>query len=349
MDEAPTQSSRSPVSALGHSQPVSAAPLIAAAPQIPPAPPSAPVLVDIEDSDEESGEENPYATIEEAAEKLCTLMDSLQGDFVGKGFPLTGAAVDELQDAAIDIWLQRGFLDAEDDDIKEDMVNLLKSLFQVKRQAIQFRHKFKNSRVLRSASAKAAESSSLKSLQELQLGPTPRGRIQYTSEQLSQLAAGAMPRPKDLDQADYLPAPGKRAKISQTPKIDGLAQVRKWLDNGKRHAPAGAQVLVSSSAASASFSIPATTAAMPAVTMPGPLTALSETSCEAMELDSLPPTPASRWGVPSGQGASGYQQAAKPYASSISGTNKSSEPAATRTAVQLNPVAKGLANSLWAN
>ncbi|KAJ6440257.1 hypothetical protein O9K51_06047 [Purpureocillium lavendulum] len=193
---------------------------------------NAPRLVDIDD--EAEGHTNPYTTIEGAAEKLCTLMDSLETDFVGQGFPLTTAAVNELEETAIDIWLQRGFLDAEDTDIKEDMIKLLKGLFQVKRQAMQLRDKFKNSRVRRGTGVSPVESSSLKSLRELQIGIPVRTRIQYTSEQLSQLSSKATPRPADLDRAGYLPAPDKkRIKLSPRPPIDGLTQVRKWLSNAR--------------------------------------------------------------------------------------------------------------------
>ncbi|KAL3963321.1 hypothetical protein ACCO45_000325 [Purpureocillium lilacinum] len=145
--EASSQSSRSAMPSHGPSTPVSTAPLTTVASQGPSGSSAAPMLVDLDDSDESRDPANPYATIEDAADKLCTLMDSLERDFVDKGFPLTGDAVDELQDTAIDIWLQRGFLGAEDADIKEDMIKLLKSLFQVKRQAMQFRHKFKTSRL----------------------------------------------------------------------------------------------------------------------------------------------------------------------------------------------------------
>ncbi|GJN67973.1 hypothetical protein PLICBS_002015 [Purpureocillium lilacinum] len=311
------------------------------------------MLVDLDDSDESRDPANPYATIEDAADKLCTLMDSLERDFVDKGFPLTGDAVDELQDTAIDIWLQRGFLGAEDADIKEDMIKLLKSLFQVKRQAMQFRHKFKTSRVLRSSSTQVAESSSIKSLQELQLGPAPRGRIQYTSEQISQLAAKATSRPKDLDRAEYLPPPGtKRIKLSPAPKIDGLSQVRRWLNNGERQAPAGPRPLASSSIPVSNVPVPATMPAMPVTATPGAVKTFSATSCEAMELDSLPPTPALRQAAPAFQGTTGGISTANTSTVSVLEAKKGTELATKNAAAQPpapKPVAKGLANSRWAN
>ncbi len=370
--EASSQSSRSAMPAHGPSTPVSTAPLTTVASQGPSGSSAAPMLVDLDDSDESRDPANPYATIEDAADKLCTLMDSLERDFVDKGFPLTGDAVDELQDTAIDIWLQRGFLGAEDADIKEDMIKLLKSLFQVKRQAMQFRHKFKTSRVLRSSSTQVAESSSIKSLQELQLGPAPRGRIQYTSEQISQLAAKATSRPKDLDRAEYLPPPGtKRIKLSPAPKIDGLSQVRRWLNNGERQAPAGPRPLASSSIPVSNVPVPATMPAMPVTATPGAVKTSSATSCEAMELgrlqpaltkrgqqtdedftDSLPPTPALRQAAPAFQGTTGGISTANTSTVSVLEAKKGTELATKNAAAQPpapKPVAKGLANSRWAN
>ncbi|KAK9445464.1 hypothetical protein VB005_00575 [Metarhizium brunneum] len=73
--------------------------------------------------------------IEDAAEKLLGLIDKILPEASEAGLILSDDTVAHIQEVAINDWLHRGFLSSETDDMKTDLLELLRILVRIKRRA----------------------------------------------------------------------------------------------------------------------------------------------------------------------------------------------------------------------
>lgn len=168
-------------------------------------------LVDFDDDDTAGCGGSATMSIEGAAERLLSFVHALEADAIGQGIPLTDTRLDELEDAAIDLWLQKGFLKDEGDDMQSDVTNLLRSLYHIKRQAFQIRRRLQS----RQRDSARDMSPSLESLRDLHFPGFP-ARIRYKPDEILELAHRAAP-PAGLDFAGLLASPDKE-QIKRDPK-----------------------------------------------------------------------------------------------------------------------------------
>lgn len=91
-------------------------------------------LVDI-DSPPQSAPGERELIIEDAAEKLVKLIDQILPEAAKAGILVSDDTVADIEDTTIEDWLDRGFLQCETDDMKADLLNLLRILVRLKRKA----------------------------------------------------------------------------------------------------------------------------------------------------------------------------------------------------------------------
>lgn len=110
-------------------------------------------------------------TIEDAAQKLVELMEKILPEAAAAGIQLSDDTVSDIEETAIDDWLTRGFLKSETDDMKSEVLDLLRLLVRIKRKAECRRQ------------TKEPAMQSLKELDE----NTGSSRIAYTAAELKKI------------------------------------------------------------------------------------------------------------------------------------------------------------------
>ncbi|KND86340.1 hypothetical protein TOPH_09030 [Tolypocladium ophioglossoides CBS 100239] len=157
-------------------------------------------------------------SIEDAAEHLHSLVQRIIPEITGHGLRMDDATIDDIEETAIDFWLNRGFLGSESDDMKAELLELLRLLARIKRKA----------ELRRSAAQQRCPSMELK---QLGSGKTTTARIQYTSAEIQRLEDKASPRPKRLEKVGISLKP-----VSKAPKTPAkapnfqLSEIRKWVE-----------------------------------------------------------------------------------------------------------------------
>lgn len=95
-------------------------------------------LVDVSDAPQKSQtEHNPefgLKTIEDAADQLHNLINSILPQASAAGVLLSEDTIHDIEETAVDNWLSRGFLESETDDMKSEMLDLLHVLVRIKRK-----------------------------------------------------------------------------------------------------------------------------------------------------------------------------------------------------------------------
>lgn len=91
-------------------------------------------LVDVE-SPSTSQQEKKAPTIEDAADSLFNLIEKILPEAAAAGLNVSEDAISDIQETAIESWLERGFLRSETDDMKSELLELLRILVRIKRKA----------------------------------------------------------------------------------------------------------------------------------------------------------------------------------------------------------------------
>ncbi|POR37238.1 Uncharacterized protein TPAR_02556 [Tolypocladium paradoxum] len=267
-------------------------------------------------------------SIEDAAEHLHSLVQRIIPEITGHGLRMDDATIDDIEETAIDFWLNRGFLGSESDDMKAELLELLRLLARIKRKA----------ELLRGAQAKLQSRLASTGLEELDSGKFASARIQYTPAQIQSLEDKASPRPKRLEKVRFSPKPA--LKTPAKAPIFQLSEIRKWVEgnaNFKKKTPVQASHV---SLASANGSPAPSIATQQAMATPS---IVSQGTSMAPIVATQPPTAApldaSRARVQMRIESVGTQ-IMQPAASNASASD---QPAATK------PAPKGLSSSRWAN
>lgn len=159
-------------------------------------------------------------SIEDAAEHLHSLIQRIIPEITGHGLRMDDATIDDIEETAIDFWLNRGFLGSESDDMKAELLELLRLLSQIKRKA----------ELRRGAQVKCQPPRPSTDLKELESGRAASPRIQYTPAQIQSLEDKVSPRPKRLDTVGVYPKPASKAqKTTATAPVFQLSEIRKWI------------------------------------------------------------------------------------------------------------------------
>ncbi|KYK60512.1 hypothetical protein DCS_01649 [Drechmeria coniospora] len=313
-----------------------------------------PNLVDIDTG-------NSINTVEEAAEQLHALVHNVMAELKGRGLRLSEEAIDDVEETALDVWFNRNLFDSHADDIKSDMLGLLKGFSQLKRQADRMKKKIQTRR----ANIGLAESPSLQSLKDLKIGAGPRSRIQYTTAEIEELSDKAISRPVDLDWAEFLPMVGEKrsgrnAKSATAEvQLQPISNMGTLIDiNFNPTMPAtssnGPEILFKDSISSKSAVNSQPTAV---ATTPLPSDTEKKMACSGPAKDETKDTMTTRqWGQQKrppcermaayhhgGQGAALSSKSHPIAAANVQSNTASSKP---RTS---EPILTGLLSSLWAN
>ncbi|RFU81192.1 hypothetical protein TARUN_1038 [Trichoderma arundinaceum] len=137
-------------------------------------------LVDVE-ADSAPG---PALTIEAAADHMQGIVQQILTEITATGINVPENGVEEIESAAIANWMAQGFMksETESDELKEELVELLRLLVRIKRK-VQFRHRSK---------AAPISSTTFQDLQEIVEKPSKR--IKYTTADIKELEVHAVSR-----------------------------------------------------------------------------------------------------------------------------------------------------------
>ena len=167
---------------------------------------------DVEPASDVEGAER--VTIEDAAEKLFDVIENILPEAAAAGLQLSEAAIHDIEDTAIDSWLTRGFLISETDDMKSELLDLLRILVRIKRKAKSRKHTVQFTPTIQS----------LKDYDAVECGKPKPARIKYTPSEIESLASAQIPTPSDLTKSLMTP--------NQKPKTATLAKHKTWLAGG---------------------------------------------------------------------------------------------------------------------
>ena len=147
-------------------------------------------LVDIGDESDHSASTKKdgleTSTIEDAAEQLHALVKKILPEASALGLHLSDEAIADMEDAAIDSWLSKGFLESESDDMKTELLELLRILVRIKRKA-------------EARKAQRPKTAAISSLKGYVNTGQPAGRIKYSSAEIATLSKNASPNSPRLD------------------------------------------------------------------------------------------------------------------------------------------------------
>ncbi|KAG6003749.1 hypothetical protein E4U21_001752 [Claviceps maximensis] len=151
-------------------------------------------LVDVESPSMSSEQEETLPTIEDAAESLFDLIEKILPKAAAFGLNVTDDAISDIQESAIDSWLRRGFLGSETDDMKSELLELLRILVRIKRKA---------------ESRKTATQPELpfviQSLKDFGGADSDAKHIRYTVSEIQSLSSDRAPAPARLNKSLVTP------------------------------------------------------------------------------------------------------------------------------------------------
>ncbi|KAL7933267.1 hypothetical protein V8C35DRAFT_281089 [Trichoderma chlorosporum] len=160
---------------------------------------------------EDEPQQQPSLTIEAAADHMQHIVQQILSEITASGVNVPEKGVEEIESTAIAHWVSQGFMasETESDELKDELVELLRLLVRIKRK-VQYRHGI-------SAASNSASISSA-TLQDLQeISEKPSKRIKYTTADIKELETQAVSR-QDKIQASGLREIQKRPSTPVEPK-----------------------------------------------------------------------------------------------------------------------------------
>ncbi|KAL6789114.1 hypothetical protein J3E68DRAFT_439344 [Trichoderma sp. SZMC 28012] len=155
---------------------------------------------------EDDAQPQPSLTIEAAADHMQRIVHQILSEITATGVNVPEKGVAEIESTAIANWMAQGFMEseAESDELKEELVDLLRLLVRIKRK-VQYRHGISvgNNDV-------SISSETLQDLQEI--AEKPSKRIKYTTADIKELETHAVSR------QDKIKASGLQEIQKRSPK-----------------------------------------------------------------------------------------------------------------------------------
>ncbi|KAJ4863225.1 hypothetical protein T069G_04179 [Trichoderma breve] len=155
---------------------------------------------------EDEAQPQPSLTIEAAADHMQRIVHQILSEITATGVNVPEKGVAEIESTAIANWMAQGFMEseAESDELKEELVDLLRLLVRIKRK-VQYRHGISvgNNDV-------SISSETLQDLQEI--AEQPSKRIKYTTADIKELETHAVSR------QDKIKASGLQEIQKRSPK-----------------------------------------------------------------------------------------------------------------------------------
>ncbi|KAF3073324.1 hypothetical protein CFAM422_004296 [Trichoderma lentiforme] len=155
---------------------------------------------------EDDAQPQPSLTIEAAADHMQRIVHQILSEITATGVNVPEKGVAEIESTAIANWMAQGFMEseAESDELKEELVDLLRLLVRIKRK-VQYRHGITvgNNDV-------SISSETLQDLQEI--AEKPSKRIKYTTADIKELETHAVSR------QDKIKASGLQKIQKRSPK-----------------------------------------------------------------------------------------------------------------------------------
>ncbi|KAL7794736.1 hypothetical protein V8C43DRAFT_314741 [Trichoderma afarasin] len=155
---------------------------------------------------EDEAHPQPSLTIEAAADHMQRIVHQILSEITATGVNVPEKGVAEIESTAIANWMAQGFMEseAESDELKEELVDLLRLLVRIKRK-VQYRHGISvgNNDV-------SISSETLQDLQEI--AEKPSKRIKYTTADIKELETHAVSR------QDKIKASGLQEIQKKSPK-----------------------------------------------------------------------------------------------------------------------------------
>ncbi|KAL6838010.1 hypothetical protein V8C40DRAFT_260959 [Trichoderma camerunense] len=155
---------------------------------------------------EDEAQAQPSLTIEAAADHMQRIVHQILSEITATGVNVPEKGVAEIESTAIANWMAQGFMEseAESDELKEELVDLLRLLVRIKRK-VQYRHGISvgNNDV-------SISSETLQDLQEI--AEKPSKRIKYTTADIKELETHAVSR------QDKIKASGLQEIQKRSPK-----------------------------------------------------------------------------------------------------------------------------------
>ncbi|EHK25666.1 uncharacterized protein TRIVIDRAFT_219428 [Trichoderma virens Gv29-8] len=161
--------------------------------------------------------QQPSLTIEAAADHMQRIVQQILSEITATGVNVPEKGVEEIESTAIANWMAQGFMksETESDELKDELVELLRLLVRIKRK-VQYRHG-----ISAGSSDIPISSATLQDLQEI--SEKPSKRIKYTTADIKELEMHAVSR-QDKIKASGLqeiqrrsPTPVEPKKIPPTP------------------------------------------------------------------------------------------------------------------------------------
>ena len=161
-------------------------------------------------------------SIEDAAEQLHGLIRKIIPEITGHGLRMDDATIDDIEETAIDFWLNRGFLGSESDDMKAELLELLRLLTRIKRKA----------ELRKGSKVKCPPGHAFTDLKELESGRAASPRILYTRSQILSLECKASPRLKELEKVNFAAKGSFKAPMKLSAKVptSQLLTFREWAE-----------------------------------------------------------------------------------------------------------------------
>lgn len=150
-------------------------------------------LIDVESPSTTTVQETKTPTIEDAAEMLFDLIEKILPEAAAAGLNVSEDGISDIQETAIESWLRRGFLKSETDDMKSELLELLRILVRIKRKAESQKQ---------AAQPKAVVIQSLKDFESAGAKST---RIKYSVSEIQRLSSSTVATPARLDKSIVTP------------------------------------------------------------------------------------------------------------------------------------------------
>ncbi|KAK2593880.1 hypothetical protein QQS21_008400 [Conoideocrella luteorostrata] len=177
-----------------------------------------PKLVDVESPPREmQGAKMP--TIEDAAEKLFGLIEDILPEAAAAGLNISDDAISDIQETAINSWLTRGFLKSESDDMKSELLDLLRILVRIKHKAERRKQENRIKPII-------------KSLDGFHISEVKPSRIKYSSSEIESWAKSGVSPPTGLDKAIVTPRKSRSVTgYSAAAAATGVSKHKSWLSS----------------------------------------------------------------------------------------------------------------------
>ncbi|KAG5976358.1 hypothetical protein E4U55_007340 [Claviceps digitariae] len=177
-------------------------------------------LVDVESPSTTCEQEVKVPTLEDAAQSLFDLIEKILPEAAAAGLNVSEDAISDIQETAIESWLERGFLKSESDDMKSELLELLRILVRIKRKAESLK--------------KAAQPKPpvvIQSLKDFESTASNANRIKYSFSEIQNLSSGSAAAPAGLNKSIVTPrrnqAPGEYSPAAVAAAV--VSKNKAWL------------------------------------------------------------------------------------------------------------------------